>query len=220
MKRRNEPELMDEASQVAAYALADFEEPNNRFLEIFRSTFPEKHMPGSILDLGCGPGDILARFAESYPECSCLGVDGSGKMLDFARNFIAQQGLDERVDFVMAKIPTDKLLDDAYDVILSNSLLHHLSDPDDLWRSVKRYGRKECRVLVVDLLRPETEDEAQKIVHRYAANEPDILQHDFFYSLLAAYTLDEVKQQLDKAELHRLSLEQISDRHWAVKGKL
>lgn len=220
MKRRNEPELMDEAGQVAAYANADFEEPNSRFLEIFRSAFPEKHVQGTILDLGCGPGDILVRFARAYPACGCLGVDGAGKMLDFARNAVSRQGLGERVQFVQATIPTDRLGDNAYEVILSNSLLHHLADPDDLWNAVKRHGKKDCRVLVVDLLRPETEAEAKAIVCRYSGNEPEILQHDFFHSLLASYTMSEVGQQLQKAGLTHFTLKQVSDRHWAVTGSL
>ena len=36
MRRIPEPELMDDAEQAKAYAEADFSEPNQRFLELFR----------------------------------------------------------------------------------------------------------------------------------------------------------------------------------------
>jgi hypothetical protein len=41
MQRIPEPELMDEAEQARAYALADFAEPNERFVACFEATFPE-----------------------------------------------------------------------------------------------------------------------------------------------------------------------------------
>jgi SAM-dependent methyltransferase len=62
MQRIPEPELMDEAEQARAYAMADFAEPNARFVGYFETEFPEL-LTGSVLDLGCGPGDIVLRLA-------------------------------------------------------------------------------------------------------------------------------------------------------------
>ena len=52
MKRIPEPELMLEEEQARAYAQADFEEPHNRFIELFGQLFPEAS-PEYVLDLGC-----------------------------------------------------------------------------------------------------------------------------------------------------------------------
>ena len=62
MQRIPEPELMDEAEQARAYAQADFAEPNQRFVDCFEAEFPELQQ-GAVLDLGCGPGDIVLRLA-------------------------------------------------------------------------------------------------------------------------------------------------------------
>lgn len=51
----------------------------------------------------------------------------------------------------------------------------------------------------------------------YAANEPAILQRDFYCSLLAAFTLDEINDQIMRADLP-LNAEQISDRHVFISG--
>ena len=61
MQRITEPELMDEAEQARAYAMADFAEPNERFVGYFETEFPDLKT-GSVLDLGCGPGDIVLRL--------------------------------------------------------------------------------------------------------------------------------------------------------------
>jgi hypothetical protein len=54
-------------------------------------------------------------------------------------------------------------------------------------------------------------------VKTYAADEPAILQKDFYNSLLAAFDLDEVRTQLTQAGL-ALHCEKVSDRHFAVWG--
>jgi hypothetical protein len=70
----------------------------------------------------------------------------------------------------------------------------------------------------MDLLRPESSEAAQAIVDRYAANEPDILRRDFYNSLLAAFTEDEITSQLARMNLTRLLIDVIDDRHWVVGG--
>lgn len=70
-------------------------------------------------------------------------------------------------------------------------------------------------VFIMDLFRPAPPSAAQNILEQYCSTEPQILKEDFHHSLLAAYRIDEVSQQLDK---HGLNLEcrQVSDRHLAT----
>jgi hypothetical protein len=57
-------------------------------------------------------------------------------------------------------------------------------------------------------------------VDRYAAAEPAILRRDFYNSLLAAFTDDEVAAQLTEMNLSRLLIDVPDDRHWVVGGRL
>jgi len=75
-------------------------------------------------------------------------------------------------------------------------------------------------VLVMDLLRPESPEVAQAVVDQYAANEPAILRRDFYNSLLAAFTEDEVAAQLAELNLSRLMIDVVDDRHWVVGGRI
>jgi hypothetical protein len=46
------------------------------------------------------------------------------------------------------------------------------------------------------------------------------LRRDFYNSLLAAFTEDEVAAQLAEMNLSRLLIDVIDDRHWVVSGRI
>jgi len=53
-----------------------------------------------VLDVGCGTGGWLIEMAKAYPNITELvGVDISGKMLDYARAQAQAQGVKDRVEF-------------------------------------------------------------------------------------------------------------------------
>lgn len=55
----------------------------------------------SVLDLGCGWGELLIRVVEAAREdCAGVGVDIDDAQLEHARRAVAQRGLDERITFV------------------------------------------------------------------------------------------------------------------------
>ncbi len=219
MRRRAEPELMDDEAQALAYARADFAEPHDRFVALLRARVPALAHGARALDLGCGPGDVTLRVARAFPALAIDGVDGSEPMLRLARAAVAASELAARVRFARALLPDEAPPAKDYALVFSNSLLHHLRDPATLWSAARRFGAPAAPVFVMDLLRPESEDAARALVAREAASEPEILQRDFFLSLCAAYTLAEVAKQLRAAELE-LTLEPASDRHWIAHGAL
>ncbi len=219
MERILEPELMDDLEQARAYAGADFEEPNRLFVELFRSRFPDWEGRGAILDLGCGPGDIVFRLARTYLSCDVTGLDGSAAMLEFARRSLAESGLEDRVRFVRGLLPGAQLPRPSYQAITSNSLLHHLHDPDVLWRGVREFAEPGAPVLVMDLMRPPSRERATEIVETYAGEEPPILKADFYNSLLAAFEPGEIVAQLAQAGFATMQVEAVSDRHLAVWGR-
>lgn len=221
MKRIPEPELMLGEEQARVYAGADFEEPHNNFIEEFRLAFPDVVTCGYVLDLGCGPGDISARFARSFPECEVHGIDGSRAMLKYGRLIVGgDRGIEKRINLCYGLLPDFEPPHHRYDIVISNSLLHHLGDPAVLWEAVKSYARAGAPVFIMDLLRPASADEALRLVKRYAGGEPELLQHDFYHSLLAAYRIDEIIAQLESAGLGHFSVQAASDRHVIAYGRV
>ena len=219
MKRTVEAELMEEAIQVKAYSEADFEQGHSKIIQLFDEVFGVTDILGNILDLGCGPGDVTFRMARRFPKAKITAVDGSKAMLNFAeKRKITETDTSERVNFVQAMIPGSHIPKKAYNLIISTSFLHHLHQPDALWQTIKEHARPGTKIFIADLIRPENKNTANGIVKEFAKNEPEVLKEDFYNSLLAAFTPDEVKDQLDKANLNQLSIH--VDRYIIVYGEI
>ena len=147
-------------------------------------------------------------------------MDGSAEMLDFAKNVLAEKSeLNGRINYHHAMIKEFRS-PSKYNLIFSNSLLHHLPDPMVLWNKIAELSSSETYVFIMDLLRPETIEEAAKLKALYVRDEPEVLQKDFYNSLLAAFEIDEIREQLSQAGLDKLEVKQISDRHIVVCRKI
>lgn len=220
MKRIPEPELMEAPDQARAYAEADFSEPHNMFVDALAERITIANTARTVLDLGCGAADISIRFAQRYPEAMIYAVDGAAAMLDEARKAIDAAGLQARIRLFEQNLPNLDLPPGQIDLIMSNSLLHHLHKPETLWTTIRQHATDETVVFIMDLMRPDNEIEAERLVRQYAADEPGILRRDFHNSLLAAFTPIEVNQQLHAAGLGHLTVEILSDRHLCVHGPI
>lgn len=218
MERVLEPELMDDPEQARAYAQADFTEENQGFVTRFLEYFPD-WVEGHIVDLGCGPADIPIRLARALPKCFVTGVDGAAAMIGLAEAAVREAGLADRIALRSDRFQTLTLPEPA-DAGVSNSLVHHLRNPLQFWYALKKLIKPGSPVLVMDLLRPESPEAAQAIVDTYAAEEAAILRRDFYNSLLAAFTEDEVASQLAELNLSRLLIDVPDDRHWVVAGRI
>jgi hypothetical protein len=87
-----------------------------------------------------------------------------------------------------------------------------------LWNAIAAFTRPGAPVFVIDLMRPTSREQAAALQRQHLGGEPEVLQRDFFNSLLAAFTVGEIVAQLREAGLGHLSVEAISDRHVMVKG--
>jgi len=205
---------MDDAAQALAYAQADFSEPNNLFIDLLVRHGGEI-FAGQCLDLGCGPGDICFHIAERFPDLNVLGIDGAQEML-----LLAKQKDNQRVRFEQHVLPSSQLPGNYFDVITSNSLLHHLHNPDVLWQTIVTSGKPGSQIFIMDLIRPDNKQQADEIVEKYTGNEAEILKADFYNSLLAAFNPEEVNQQLREAGLANMQIKIVSDRHMLIHGWL
>ena len=218
MGRLLEPEVMDGEEQVHAYAQADFSKENQWFVDHFLEVFPDfRH--GLVLDLGCGPADIPIRLVRACPSLNLIAVDASRPMISLGQEAVTEAGLGDRIQ-VMCERFQDIQLQEPVDAIISNSLVHHVPNPFQFWYALKQLAKPGAPVLVMDLLRPETTEEAQALVDQYAADEPEQLRRDFYNSLLAAFTEDEVAAHLAEMNLSRLLIDVPDDRHWVVTGRV
>jgi SAM-dependent methyltransferase len=79
----------------------------------------------SVLDLGCGPGDMLGYL----PEVDYLGIDLNARYLEEAQR---RHRARSRARFVKMDVRVLKDTGERFDLVLAQGLLHHLSDPQAL----------------------------------------------------------------------------------------
>ena len=218
MERILEPEVMDGEEHARVYANADFAEENQGFVDQFLKEYPD-FREGTVLDLGCGPADIPIRLLRSRPALRVIAVDASGPMLHWAEEAVRQAGLGDRIKLICGRFQ-DLQLNGPADAVISNSLVHHVPNAFQFWYAVKTLAKPGAPVLVMDLLRPDTPEEARALVAQYAADEPEQLRHDFYHSLLSAFTEDEIAAQMAEMNLSRLLIDVPDDRHWLVSGRV
>ncbi len=219
MPRQPEPELMDDSSEAYAYAVADFAEVNRAFAQRLVELAGRLDEARAV-DLGTGPGDIPVLVARAMPGWSITAVDASEPMLRYAHEAASAAGLADRIRLLLADVKDTGLPAGGFDVVFSNSILHHITDTASFWSEVRRIAAPGAVVLVRDLARPDSASSAEQIVHTYAAEETELLREEFYRSLLSAYTPQEVCGQLTRAGLNRLRVETVSDRHLDVCGTL
>jgi SAM-dependent methyltransferase len=101
-----------------------------------------------ILDVGCGPGTNSLVFQ----DCDYTGVDINADYIDYAKRRFYKRFLVQ--DVSCWDVPADE----RFDLVLMNSLLHHLDDASTtrLLQQVSTLLKPEGSVHVIDLVLPET----------------------------------------------------------------
>lgn len=219
MDRKPEPELMDLAEEVDAYVAGDFTAVNQAFAERLVELCGKREQ-ARALDLGTGPADIPIRVWRARPKWKIVAVDASAPMLDRARAAIDGAGAAGAIELSLADAKDTGLPPGSFDVVFSNSILHHVASPITFWAEVRRLAKSGATIFLRDLARPQDDAKAHALVKQHAGAESELLQEEFYRSLLAAYTLEEVRTQIAAAGLGALTTQMSSDRHLDVFGEV
>jgi ubiquinone/menaquinone biosynthesis C-methylase UbiE len=159
LPRVPEPEVMDDPGEVEAYSSAAAE----AHLDAIDHTFIEHAVRlvrgcemGRALDIGTGPGRIVIRLAHRLPGWKFTGVDRSWGMIAQARASLAAPGgeLSGRVGFEQADGNRLPFPDQSFELVMCNSVLHHLAEPQKLFSEMARLAAANGAILLRDLRRP------------------------------------------------------------------
>jgi ubiquinone/menaquinone biosynthesis C-methylase UbiE len=228
MDRILEPEVMDTWEESIAYDAMDFTDVNTTFandaIAIFTTDYRLKQ-PILVLDAGTGPGRIPVLMAQIRQEWKFVAVDLAESMLQIARqhlqninqNVNQNLNLQERIRFELVDVKNLPYDDGQFDLIVSNSLIHHLPEPSTFFQEIKRILKPNGGIFIRDLLRPGNIEMLNGLVDSIGS-EYDASQKKLFCdSLHAALTIDEVNNLIEQAGLENVDIYQNSDRHWTAK---
>ena len=111
------------------------------------------HPSGVLVDVGCGPGYLIAVIARTFPSLRITGSDISAEMLKSAAQNLSAQGYGDRVSFKVGNVQSLPFEDNSIDFLISTLSLHHWSDPAKAFREVQRVLKPGGQCLIFDLRR-------------------------------------------------------------------
>jgi ubiquinone/menaquinone biosynthesis C-methylase UbiE len=206
LPRVPEPEVMDDSTEVQAYASAAAQ----AYLDAIDDTFVEHAIRllagkerGRALDIGTGPGQIVIKLARRLLLWKFIGVDRSQAMIAQANANMAATGgtLAGRVDFQVADGNGLPFPDHSFDFVMCNSVLHHLAEPRNLLSEMARLAKSGGAILLRDLRRP-GRFAYPLHVWRHGHNYSGEMLRLYRASVRSAYTVEELQNMLDSSPLH------------------
>lgn len=214
MERVLEPEVMDTWEEAVEYDLMDFTEVNAAFANSAAALGP---VFGNILDAGTGTARIPIALCQLRPEWKLTCIDLSENMLKLGAQNVEKAGARSQISLEPIDAKQMPYPDNYFDMVISNSIIHHLPDPLPFLQEVKRVLKPNGGIFLRDLLRPETAQMKENLVEMYAGDCNAHQKQLFSDSLQAAFKLDEVEAMVKNAGLDGLRIYESSDRHWTAE---
>jgi ubiquinone/menaquinone biosynthesis C-methylase UbiE len=212
-----EPEVMDSQDDAAEYDAIDHSVVNREFVLQALAVCPE---PRRALDLGTGPAQIPIQLALMHPSVEVTAVDVAEQMLTVAQANVKRAGLSSRIRLHHRDVKATGFEPNQFDLILCNSVVHHLQDPVPMLTEIARLAGHSGRFLIKDLLRPTSLSELLSLVERYADKDTPYQRKLFADSLHAALTIQEAELACDTAGLGPIVVQQTSDRHYCITRRV
>ena len=212
IERVLEPEVMDSAEEALAYDAMDHHTVNAQFVRDLIDTGTP--LRGTVLDVGTGSARIPITLCREITQAEVVGIDLSEQMLLLAEKNIRSAGLASRIQTVKVDAKQLPFQDRHFEVVISNSIAHHIPRPAQVLAEAVRVTRVGGFLFWRDLVRPESDQQVQSLVERYAGGENSHQQGLFADSLRAALTLEEVGVLVENLGFDRSSVCLTSDRHW------
>lgn len=221
--RTLEPEVMDSVDEAVDYDAMDHSGVNALFVQhllqfIDDTGVSAQSLSGQVVaDLGTGTALIpleLLRVENDFGQI--LACDLSIEMLRIAAQHIHKTSVTAQILPVFCDCKVLPFADASCDILMSNSILHHIPEPLDVFREIRRTIRPGGVVFIRDLMRPTTGDEIERLVATYAGNDNAHQQQLFRQSMHAAFSVGEIQDLLGECGFDVNAVRATSDRHWTV----
>lgn len=221
LNRILEPEVMDTVAEAIDYDQMDHSAVNRLFVDNLLSALgptPPATML-QVFDAGTGTAQIPLELIRRGITAIVTATDLAEQMLIVAQRNVNVAGFAASIRLELADCKQLTTVNDTFDVVMSNSIVHHIPEPlrvlAELWRILKPGGL----FFVRDLMRPRDQVTLDQIVQTYAGTSNQHQQQMFRESLHAALTVDEVRDLLAQVGIPSSSVQVTSDRHWTIAAK-
>ncbi len=102
----------------------------------------------TVLDVACGPGLLVCAFARVVKHAT--GVDLTPAMLEQARKIQEEHGI-KNVTWQQGNVYSLPFPDSQFSIVSSRFAFHHLEQPFDALKEMKRVSKPGGRIVVADM---------------------------------------------------------------------
>lgn len=231
-----EPEGMEDEDEVLAYAdgvaTVHLDRLDDTFVRRALDLAPAR---GKLLDVGTGTGAIPIKIALRRPGLEVVGVDISAGMIAEAREAAKEITRRERrgragraaagrgrraprISFRRADGHRLPFADRSFDMVIANSLLHHLADPVPVLDEMARVLKPAGALFIRDLRRP---PRARMAAHIRKGGRPyqGLMRRLFAASVRASFTVAEVRRVFACSRLRQLRIRPQFDLYWVAERR-
>ena len=99
----------------------------------------------SILDLGCGTGQLLLELKNKFTKAKLFGLDNNESMLKVAKSKLKNVKL---IKSSSDKIP---LKNNSIDYVISTEAFHHFPEPEKTLLEMKRILKNNGKIIIIDI---------------------------------------------------------------------
>ena len=167
LSRKLEPEVMDSAEDATQYNDMDHADVNQQFVDEFllflgsQAGFKSRLDDDtgeliSVLDVGTGTALIPTMLCDQYSAFKVMAVDMATSMLELANYNVQASSLGDRIQLDLADAKDLEYDSEMFDVVMSNSIVHHIHQPEQCVAEILRVLKPDGAVFVRDLMRPQT----------------------------------------------------------------
>ncbi|MBK5278086.1 MAG: methyltransferase domain-containing protein [Bacteroidia bacterium] len=160
----------------------------------------------SIVDLGCGSGEMLKLIAKQAKKegrlVAHVGIDANPSIVAFAKEHSTAHG---NIEFEAQNIFSKEFQERKFDVVLTTLFLHHF-DSEQLIALFKQLKTQaEIGIVVNDLHRHPLAYYSIKLLTRFFSRS-SMVQYDAPLSVLRAFKKQELITILKQAGIHNYTL--------------
>jgi len=150
---------------------------------------------GKYLEIGAGPGVLTTEIARIHSDVEITAVELSSDMATVGKEYVADNGLEDRIKFVVGNAENESLINSLgkFNLVYCTYTLHHWEDAEKAIRNLTRALADGGVLYLYDLRRV------------WWLYWPPI-QNGFFNSIRAAYTSAEVKSMLQRLEFEHFEI--------------
>lgn len=219
-QRSEELEIMDDlniSGDVVPQTLHELDVINRLLggnqisLSAFRSVI-KKGPVRSLVDLGCGSGDILIHMSRISPNTEFTGIDANKHIIDYASNHTRQF---DTIHTVCENIFSDSFKKRTYDVIHCCLFLHHFTKEELIQLFTQFKSQAQKAIIVNDLHRHFLAYHSIKWITRLFSKSY-MVRNDAAVSVARGFKREELEKILTAAGISNYSLKW----KWAFRWKL